>query len=67
MIIDVDGVKFAIRGSDIGAGTSFFIPCVEAQKVVSQVRKHFRHRKWKLKYVAREEKGYFGVRIWRIL
>lgn len=65
--IDVDGVKFAIRWSEVRAGTSFFIPCVETSKVTRQINAYFRYEGWKLKYQARSENGYFGVRIWRIM
>ena len=65
--IVVEGVKFAVRWSDVGRGTSFFIPCINAEQVRKQVMQVFNNEGWKFKHKVRAENGYFGIRIWRTL
>lgn len=65
--IYVDGVPIAAQWSEIGRGTSFFIPCVNSDAVLRQVRNMFDVRGWKLQYQVRTENNYFGIRIWRTM
>jgi hypothetical protein len=65
--IEVDGVKFAIRWSDFGKGTSFFIPCINAFVVTKQVKSYVKQEGWQVIYSIRAEGGYFGVRFWRTM
>ena len=66
-VIKVDGVHFWVNWSKVDTGTSFFIPCVNTNRVLTQVRKQFKKRNWKAKSLVVVENGFFGIRIWRIM
>lgn len=65
--IFVDGVPIAAKWTEIRRGTSFFIPCINAESVIKQVESMFKKRGWKMRKQVRIENSYFGVRIWRVM
>lgn len=65
--IDVDGVRMLVKWGELDTGTSFFIPCIDTKGVRKQVNRLFKTQGWRLMADIRIERGYFGIRIWRVL
>jgi hypothetical protein len=47
--------------------SSVFIPCVNTQKAIQQVKTIAKTKGWDVKAYVRVENNKLGVRIWRIL
>ena len=70
LVINPDGVEFKISREALKVNCSFFVPCVDYSKAVTDLRGACHcviTRKWKFDYEVRIEKGKLGVRFWRVI
>jgi hypothetical protein len=65
--LDPDGVQVVVHWDNMEIGMSVFIPCINAQKAVTQAKKVFKKRKWQIKHKIKIENSKLGIRIWRTL
>jgi hypothetical protein len=47
-------------------GSSFFIPCLEQETALAQIKRTTKRLRYKIKSQTVVEKGIIGLRIWRI-
>lgn len=64
--LDPDGVPIFIDWDAMNVGGSVFIPCINTSSAMSQCRKVFVRRGWKIRISITTRNGILGVRIWRI-
>jgi len=63
--LDPDGVRMVVLWDQLQVTNSFFIPCVNTTKAISQVRSIFKTRGWQARVVITTQDDILGVRIWR--
>jgi len=64
--ISVGGAYVQINWSLLRVGMSVFVPCVDTDKVIADVRKYTKKQKWRMVHVIRIENAIYGIRFWRI-
>ena len=65
--ISPDGVVFEVDLDRFTVGTSMFIPCINTDKAVRQIKKITKLTSKQLEYRVVIEAEKYGVRIWRVL
>lgn len=65
--ISPDGVVFEVYLDRFTVGTSMFIPCINTDKAVRQIKKITKLTSKQLEYRVVIEAEKYGVRIWRVL
>ena len=65
--ISPDGVVFEVDLDRFTVGTSMFIPCINTDKAVRQIKKITTLTSKQLEYRVVIEAEKYGVRIWRVL
>ena len=60
-----DGVRMIVLWDTMQVTDSFFIPCVNTTKAISQVRHIFKARGWQARVSITTQDDILGVRIWR--
>lgn len=65
--ISPDGVVFEVDLDRFAVGTSMFIPCINTDKAVRQIKKITKLTSNQLEYRVVIEAEKYGVRIWRVL
>lgn len=64
--LEVEGVQVEIAWGEFIIGSSFFVPCINAQAVMGHVIPSAASFGMKIKARARVENGMWGVRVWRV-
>jgi hypothetical protein len=62
----IHGLNFDINWSKFVVGASFFIPCLDADDAMTQIKRTTKRLRYKIKTQIVIEKGIQGLRIWRI-
>ena len=62
-----DGVRVAVDWSQMLAGTSIFIPCINTSEAKKQVKQITVKKGWSIETRVRVEEGRLGVRVWRVV
>ena len=62
-----DGVAIEIDWDKMGAGTSLFVPCIDTEKAIKQVKHICKAKKWRCEHRICVEDAKLGVRFWRTL
>ena len=65
--LNPDGVRIIVDWDNMVTSSSVFIPCVNTQKAIQQVKTIAKTKGWDVKAYVRVENNKLGVRIWRIL
>jgi hypothetical protein len=65
--INPDGVVISIRWESFKPGYSVFIPAVQVDTAIDQIKRIAKRHNWTVKFKKRIEKGLRGVRVWRIV
>lgn len=65
--LNPDGVRIVVDWDGMGVGSSIFIPCINTEKAMRQVKKVIAEKGWDVKYRVRIEDNKLGLRIWRFL
>jgi len=63
--ISVSGAFVQIDWSLFRVGMSMFVPCIDTEKTLADVKKVFKKRKWRMVHVIRIENAVYGIRFWR--
>jgi hypothetical protein len=62
----IHGLSFRINWRNFIIGSSFFIPCLDAEEARQQVKRVTKRLGYKVKTQVSIEKGIHGLRVWRI-
>ena len=66
--LNPDGVHIVVKWEDMVVGSSVFIPCINTDKAIQQLKTIFVNRKgWDIRAKGVIENPHVGVRVWRIL
>jgi hypothetical protein len=60
------GIDFNINWSKFIVGASFFIPCLDSDMALKQIKRATRRLKFRIKTQVVIERGIQGLRVWRI-
>jgi hypothetical protein len=60
------GIDFNINWSKFIVGASFFIPCLDSDMALKQIKRATRRLKFRIKTQVVVERGIQGLRVWRI-
>jgi hypothetical protein len=62
----IHGLNFRINWRNFIIGSSFFIPCLDAEEARQQVKRVAKRLGYTVKTQVSIEKGIHGLRVWRI-
>jgi hypothetical protein len=62
----IHGLDFRVNWRNFVIGSSFFIPCLDTDEALSQVKRTVRRLGFTIKHQVVVEKGLIGLRVWRI-
>jgi hypothetical protein len=62
----IHGLSFKVNWKNFVIGSSFFIPCLDTEEALAQVKRTTKRLGYKIKTQVVVEKGINGLRIWRI-
>ena len=65
--LNPDGVRIVVNWDNMVTSSSVFVPCVNAQEAIRQIKNIVKTKGWDIKTNVRVENNKLGVRIWRIL
>jgi hypothetical protein len=65
--LNPDGVKIVVNWDNMVIGASVFVPCVNTDKTLKQVKEIFKNKSWTGEFRVRTENEKLGVRVWRTL
>ena len=65
--LNPDGVRIVVNWDNMVTSSSVFIPCVDAQEAIRQIKNIVKTKGWDVETHVRVENNKLGVRIWRIL
>ena len=62
----IHGLNFRVNWKNFVVGASFFIPCLDTEEALAQVKRTTKRLGYKIKTQTVVEKGIHGLRVWRI-
>jgi hypothetical protein len=62
----IHGLSFKVNWRNFVVGSSFFIPCLDQEAALMQIKRTTKRLRYKIKTQIVVEKGIIGLRIWRI-
>lgn len=62
----IHGLSFRVNWKNFVVGASFFIPCLDTEGALAQVKRTTKRLGYKIKTQIVVEKGIHGLRVWRI-
>jgi len=62
----IHGLSFRVNWKNFVVGSSFFIPCLDTEGALTQVKRTTKRLGYKIKTQIVVEKGIRGLRVWRI-
>ena len=62
----IHGLSFRVNWKNFVVGSSFFIPCLDTEEALAQVKRTTKRLEYKIKTQTVVEKGIHGLRVWRI-
>ncbi len=65
--LNPDGVRIVVNWDNMVTSSSVFVPCVDAQEAIRQIKNIVKTKGWDVETHVRVENNKLGVRIWRIL
>ena len=65
--LNPDGVRIVVNWDNMVTSSSVFVPCVDAQEAIRQIKNIVKTKGWGVETHVRVENNKLGVRIWRIL
>lgn len=65
--LNPDGVIISVNWDAMVIGASFFVPCVNTESAIKQVKKITDSFKWDVECKVIIQDNKLGVRVWRIL
>ena len=64
--LEIEGVQVQVEWQKFRIGTSFFLPCINHDRMTAGIVKRATSRGFRVKIIARVENGMWGIRVWRI-
>jgi len=64
--INPDGIRTVIRWDKFIVGASFFVPCIDTEKAVTQLKKIATTKGFRIECRVQIENRKMGVRCWRM-
>ena len=64
--LEIEGVQVQIEWLKFRIGTSFFLPCIDHDRMTAGIVKRATSRGFRVKIIAHIENGMWGIRVWRI-
>ena len=64
--LEIEGVQVQVEWQKFRIGTSFFLPCIDHDRMTAGIVKRATNRGFRVKIIARVENGMWGIRVWRI-
>jgi len=64
--LEIEGVQVQVEWQKFRIGTSFFLPCIDHDRMTAGIVKRATSRGFRVKIIARVENGMWGIRVWRI-
>ncbi len=64
--LEIEGVQVQVEWQKFRIGTSFFLPCIDHDRMTVGIVKRATSRGFRVKIIARVENGMWGIRVWRI-
>jgi hypothetical protein len=64
--LEIEGVQVQIEWLKFRIGTSFFLPCIDHDRMTRAVIQRADNRGFRVKIIAHIENGMWGIRVWRI-
>tara|TARA_R100001509_G_scaffold163852_1_gene139484 strand:+ start:1282 stop:1509 length:228 start_codon:yes stop_codon:yes gene_type:complete len=64
--LNPDRVKITVNWDKMLPNASVFIPCVNTEKAIKQVKKIANKKGWRIEIHTRIEDKKLGIRLWRI-
>lgn len=65
-MIYVEGIRFKVDWNAFVVGTTFWVPCLNTDDVIRQLKEICAKRDIKVRMIESVERGVLGVRIWRM-
>jgi hypothetical protein len=65
--LNPDGVRIVVKWHEVQVGMSIFIPCINTNKAMEQVKKITAKWSWDVEVRVGAAGDRWGVRVWRIL
>jgi hypothetical protein len=62
----IHGLKFQVNWKNFVVGSSFFIPCLDAEEALLQIKRTTDRLGYHIRTLSVVEKGISGLRVWRI-
>ncbi len=62
----IHGLSFRVNWKNFVIGSSFFIPCLDTEEALAQVKRTTKRLGYRIKTQVVVEKGIRGLRVWRI-
>lgn len=63
----IHGVSFSVNWRNFEIGSSFFLPCLDADDAIEKIKKTVKRLGFVIQTQIVVEKGIKGVRVWRLL
>jgi hypothetical protein len=64
--LEIEGVQVQIEWLKFRIGTSFFLPCINHDRMIWAITQRAQNRGFRVKTIAHIENGMWGIRVWRI-
>jgi hypothetical protein len=64
--LEIEGIQVQVEWQKFRIGTSFFLPCIDHDRMTAGIVKRATSRGFRVKIIARVENGMWGIRVWRI-
>jgi hypothetical protein len=62
----IHGIDFRINWAKFIVGASFFVPCLDTEDAIKQVKRSTKRLRYAVKTQVVIEEGIQGLRVWRI-
>lgn len=62
----IHGIDFRINWAKFRVGASFFIPCLDTEEALTQIKRTTRRLHYRIKSRVVIEEGIYGLRVWRV-
>lgn len=62
----IHGIDFSINWAKFSVGTSFFVPCLDTEHAISQVKRTTKRLRYAIEIRVVIEQGVQGLRVWRV-
>lgn len=65
--LNPDGLRITVNWEDMSVSASIFVPCINTEKGIEQLKKLAKRKKWVFETQVCIENGKLGLRAWRTM